>query len=184
MPERAALSITHKMDSHWTLMADATWTRWSRFEEFYVKAKRNMTVNLSGLPNLPPTISTDPSSYIPMNWNDVWAFSIGTSYQVTPEWLLRAGYMRDNSPVDDKNRTVRSPDADRNWFTFGANWQATESLSIDVSYAYVVMDKGKISESKHNVPGSDNDIKTSYGKITGEYDNRSHIVAAQLNYCF
>lgn len=184
MPERAALGISHTMDDRWTLMADATWTRWSRFEEFYIKAKRNMTVNLSGLPDLPPTLSVNPSSYIPMNWKNVWAFSIGTSYQVTDEWLLRAGYMRDNSPVDDRNRTVRSPDDNRNWFTCGASWQASGNLSIDLSYAYVVLSKGKISESKHNVPGSDNDINTAYGKITGKYDNQSHIIAAQLNYRF
>ena len=184
MPERAVLSITHKVNSRWTLMADATWTRWSRFEEFYVKAKNNMKVSLSGgFPNLPPEITTNPSSYIPMNWKDVWAYSIGASYQVSPQWLVRFGYMRDNSPVDDKNRTVRSPDADRNWFTCGVNWQATDNLSIDLSYAYVVLDKGKISESKYKGTAP-HVLDETYGKITGEYKTSSHIVAAQLNYRF
>ena len=184
MPERAALSITHQVAPRWTLMADATWTRWSRFEKFYVKAKKNMTVNLSGgFPNLPPEVSTNPSSYIPMNWKDVWAYSVGASYQVSPRWLLRFGYMRDNSPVNDKNRTARSPDANRNWFTCGANWQATEELSIDLSYAYVVLDKGSISESKHKGTPP-HAVDESYGKLTGKYKNSSHIIAAQLNYRF
>ena len=77
MPERAAVSITHKLDDRWTVMADATWTRWSRFEEFYVKAKRDLP--LTGIQGGP---SLNPSSYIPMKWKDVWALSIGASYSV------------------------------------------------------------------------------------------------------
>ncbi|MGI9274984.1 MAG: OmpP1/FadL family transporter [Endozoicomonas sp.] len=172
MPERAAISITHQLDDRWTVMADATWTRWSRFEEFHVKAKEDIKVLGQSL---------NPSTYIPMNWKDVWAFSIGTSYQLNDQWLLRAGYMLDKSPVDDKNRTVRSPDADRNWFTFGANWQPSAELSIDLSYAFVDLKKGSISESKHKEDGSPVPI---YGTLTGEYANSSHIVAAQLNYLF
>ncbi|UYM18039.1 OmpP1/FadL family transporter [Endozoicomonas euniceicola] len=183
MPERVALSITHQIDPRWTLVADATWTRWSRFKQFYVKAKRHVKISQSGIPDLPPEITTDPSSYIPMNWKDVWAFSVGTSYQIAQQWLLRLGYMWDQSPVDDKNRTVRSPDANRNWFTCGASWQPTEQLSIDVAYAYVVMDKGNISEAKYNGTPPHN-VNAEYGKITGEYNNSSHIVAAQLNYRF
>ena len=181
MPERAALSITHRLDDRWTIMAEATWTRWSRFEEFYVKAKGEVSTH--PIPNVGP-VSFDPSTYIPMKWKDVWAFSIGTSYQLTPQWLLRAGYMRDQSPVDNDNRTVRSPDADRNWFTAGVNWKATENLNIDLAYAFVDLKKGSISETKHNVPGSASDVNVAYGKLTGEYSNSSHIVAAQLNYRF
>lgn len=167
MPERAAISFTRHLDEKWTLMAEATWTRWSRFEEFYVKAN-------------------DPSlsSYIPMNWTDVWSFSLGTSYQLNREWQLRAGYMRDQSPVDDKNRTVRSPDSDRNWFTAGLNWKPNKKVNIDLSYAYVKLDKGKISETKHKTPPEGGGTIASYGTLTGEYNNSSHIVAAQFNYIF
>ena len=145
-------------------MADATWTKWSRFKEFHVK-----------------TDNAGIYSYVPMNWKDVWAFSVGASYQVSDQWLLRAGYMLDQSPVDDDNRTVRSPDADRNWFTLGANWKPAANLSLDFSYAYVDLKKGKISEGKHNADGSD---VLSYGTLNGEYKNNSHIIAAQLNYRF
>ncbi|KEQ19005.1 hypothetical protein GZ78_02910 [Endozoicomonas numazuensis] len=167
MPEKAALSLTHHLNDEWTLMADATWTRWSRFEEFYVRAD-----------------NSDLSSYIPIKWTDVWSWSFGASWQVAPEWKLRAGYMFDQSPVDDKNRTARTPDADRNWFTLGANWKADPKFSIDLSYAYVSLKKGKVSETKHNPPGDSPEVVESYGTFTGEYNNSSHIVAAQLNYIF
>lgn len=166
MPEKAALSLTHELNDEWTLMAEATWTRWSRFEEFYVRADNN-----------------DLSSYVPINWKDVWAWSFGATWQVLPEWKLRAGYMFDESPVDDDNRTVRTPDSDRNWFTVGANWRPDTNISVDISYAYVSLKEGKISESKYSA-----DQRTTpnpfYGTITGDYKNSSNIVAAQLNYIF
>ncbi|MGI9282141.1 MAG: OmpP1/FadL family transporter [Endozoicomonas sp.] len=167
MPEKAALSLTHNLNDQWALMAEATWTRWSRFEEFYVRADD---------PNL--------SSYVPIKWKDVWAWSFGASWQVMPEWQLRAGYMFDQSPVDDKNRTARTPDADRNWFTLGANWKPDPKFSIDLSYAYVKLKEGKISETKHDIPTNGGAVIPSYGTLTGEYNNSSHIVAAQLNYIF
>ena len=167
MPEKAALSLTHHLNDQWAVMAEATWTRWSRFEEFYVEAD-------------------DPllSSYVPIKWKDVWAWSFGASWQVMPEWQLRAGYMFDQSPVDDKNRTARTPDADRNWFTLGANWKPDPQFSIDLSYAYVSLKKGKISETKHDTPANGGEVISEYGTLTGEYNNSSHIVAAQLNYIF
>ncbi|WP_422135027.1 OmpP1/FadL family transporter [Endozoicomonas sp. ALD040] len=167
MPERAALSLTHQLNDEWTLMAEATWTRWSRFEEFYVRAD-----------------NSDLSSYVPINWKDAWAWSFGATWQVLPEWKLRAGYMFDESPVDDDNRTVRTPDSDRNWFTVGANWRPDTNLSIDISYAYVSLKEGKIDEAKYNKPPNQGTPIDSFGVITGEYDNCSSIVAAQLNYIF
>ena len=166
MPEKLMLSGTHKLDDRWTVMADATWTKWSRFKEFNVTdAKSGESVN-----------------YVPMNWKDTWALSLGTSYQLDDYWLLRAGYMFDQSPVSDDNRTVRSPDADRNWLTFGANLKASENLSVDFAYAYVKLKDGKINEKKHSKSADESDA--AYGVVIGNYKSSSHVVGLQLNYTF
>ena len=164
MPEKVMLSATHKFDSQWTIMADATWTRWSRFREFNV-------TNPSG----------GSHNYVPMNWKDTWALSFGTSYQLNSQWLLRAGYMYDQSPVTNETRTVRSPDANRNWFTLGANWTLADNLNVDLAYAFVKLQDGTINEQKYSGP---NQPTSSYGFITGNYSSGSHIVGAQLNYKF
>ena len=165
MPEKVMLSATHKFDDQWTYMADLTWTRWTRFQEFDV---------------------TDPSggpshNYVPMNWRNTWALSLGTSYQLNDQWLLRAGYMFDESPVTNETRTVRSPDANRNWFTFGANWRLSDDMSLDLAYASVRLQDGTINEKKYKSAGVED---PSYGVITGNYSNASNIVGAQLNYKF
>lgn len=162
MPERILASVTHKLDSQWTVMADITWTRWSRFEEF------NVTTNHALV-----------GSEVPMNWKNTGALSLGTSYQLDDQWLLRAGYMFDESPVSNENRTVRSPDANRNWFTFGANWKMAENMNVDFAYAYVKLQDGTVDESKHG-----SSLDPIYGSVTGTYSSGSHILGAQLNYLF
>ncbi len=164
MPERVMLSATHQINNQWTVMADATWTRWSRFEEFKV-------VDKEGGANV----------YVPENWKNTWALSVGTAYKINNQWTLKAGYMFDQSPVDDDNRTVRTPDADRNWFTAGAKWDISQDLTLDFSYAYVTLQDGKIHEQKHNDNGQ---TVPAYGSVTGEYKNNSHILSAQMTYRF
>jgi len=165
MPEKVMLSVTHKFNDQWTVMADATWTRWTRFQEFDV-------TNPAGGPS---------HNYVPMNWKDTWALSLGASYQLNNQWLLRAGYMFDQSPVTNETRTVRSPDANRNWFTLGANWALSDNLNVDLAYAYVKLQDGTISEQKYDGP---NQPSTDYGFITGNYASGSHILGAQLNWKF
>ena len=164
MPEKVMLSATHKFDDQWTFMADVTWTRWTRFQEFHVTYTTGGTV-----------------SYVPMNWRDTWALSLGTSYQLNNQWQLRAGYMFDESPVTNATRTVRSPDANRNWFTFGANWTLSDNMNVDLAYAYVKLQDGTINEQKYDGPGQPS---LGYGFITGNYSSGSHILGAQLNYKF
>ncbi|WP_157673347.1 OmpP1/FadL family transporter [Endozoicomonas ascidiicola] len=169
MPEKLMFSATHKLDEQWTVMADATWTRWSRFEEFNV-------INSS---------TGKSENYVPMNWKDTWALSVGTSYQLDESWLLRAGYMFDQAPVSNDTRTVRAPDANRNWFTLGANLKASENMNIDFAYAYVKLQDGKINESKHTAPGQAQTTPDAwYGSVSGEYKSSSHIFGVQLNYLF
>ncbi len=165
MPEKLMFSATHKLDDQWTLMADATWTRWSRFKELNV-------INSSG----------QSRNYVPMNWKNTWALSLGTSYQLNQSWLLRAGYMFDQSPVDNQTRTVRAPDANRNWLTLGANLKASENMSIDFSYAYVRLQSASIDESKHSKP--ENLTDSLFGQVQGKYNNKSHILGMQMNYIF
>ena len=164
MPERVLVSMTHHVNNRWTAMTDLTWTRWSRFKEFNITTPQ-------------PKIG----AYVPMNWSNTWALSLGSSYQLNERWLLRAGYMFDESPVNNHNRTVRSPDSNRNWVTLGANWKATEVLTMDFAYAYIRLQKGKIYEGKNDTSGKPN---PDYGYISGEYDSDSHVIGLQLNYAF
>ncbi|MDP0563646.1 MAG: outer membrane protein transport protein [Candidatus Endonucleobacter sp. (ex Gigantidas childressi)] len=170
MPERVMLSATHQLDEQWTIMADATWTRWSRLDSISVVDKEG-------------TLTQNGSTYVPMHWKDVWAMAVGVAYKVDDQWTLKAGYMFDQSPVSDSTRTVRSPDNDRHWITAGVKWSVIEDIVFDFSAAYVMLKDGKIDEKAYNV--SNQAVNSGYGSLIGEYEGQSTwILSAQMTYRF
>ena len=170
MPERVMLSGTHQLNDQWTVMADATWTRWSALDHVKIIDKEANPPLQNG------------SAHLALNWKNTWALSAGTAYKLNDQWTLKAGYMYDQSPVNDKNRTVRTPDADRNWFTAGAKWDLNQDITFDFSAAYVMLKDGKLDQGEHKADGSE---RPEYGRVTGLYKNQStFIFGGQMTYRF
>ncbi|PJE79059.1 47 kDa outer membrane protein [invertebrate metagenome] len=166
MPERTMFSVTHQLNDQWTVMADATWTRWSRLENIFIEDKENAHFN----------------KFVAMEWRDVWAVSTGAAYKMNDQWTFKAGYMYDQSPTTNSNRTVRAPDNNRHWLTAGAKWKTTPNLVFDLAAAYVIMDDAKVDEHAYNPDGSTDE---DYGTLTGEYtDSSTWILSAQMTYLF
>ncbi len=145
LPETLSLSVAHDYSRRLTVMADYTYTRWSRYEELTV-------VHDSPL----GTVSEEK------NWKDTARVSLGINYLMSPKWLLRMGYAFDESPVPDDTRDPRVPDGDRDWLTIGFNFRASEDVSIDAAYAYLHMD-----EEPSELAGLDGDYEngTQYASI-------------------
>lgn len=158
-PESVDISLTHELDSQWTLYAGANWTRWSRWNA--------ITINNSNSPTpLFDSIGQD------LNWHDSWGYGIGASYQLTPQWTLRAGLALDESPAGS-TQNARLPLADRKIVTFGAGWKATENLSVDVAYSY--LRQGKFTLNQQDKNGN---------SFQADYKGAAHGLGLQLNYRF
>src|SRR5690606_32858239 len=98
MPEIIDTSVTYRLDDQWTLHGGATWTRWSRLDKLVVE---NKTSN-------PFQDYVFGSIDEPLKWKDTWAFAVGASYQLNPQWVLRTGLALDESPTNDQHRTAPS----------------------------------------------------------------------------
>jgi long-chain fatty acid transport protein len=121
LPESLSLGLAHAVNDRLRLLAGYTWTGWSSYKELRVDYDNT----------LPDTVSEE-------KWNDVSRYSIGAHYQFNPEWLLRAGFFYDQTPVPDtEHRTPRLPDTDRRWLTLGAKWAASQTFDLDMALAYV-----------------------------------------------
>ena len=83
-PETASLSVFQRFNDKWDIMADITWTHWSRFQDLTV-LRSNGTV-----------LTTQPE-----NWSDTWRFSIGLNYRATEKLMWRFGTSYDQTPVSD-----------------------------------------------------------------------------------
>lgn len=158
MPEIIDTSVTYRLDDQWTLHGGATWTRWSRLDKLVVE---NKTSN-------PFQDYVFGSIDEPLKWKDTWAFAVGASYQLNPQWVLRAGLALDESPTNDQHRTTRIPVSDRTILSFGAGWNINQDITLDLAYSYLKEDKGEVNQDTYHA----------------EYENSAHGLAAQLTYRF
>lgn len=157
LPESASLSLYHDLNSQWALLADATWTRWSRFEELRVDYASNQ-----------------PDTVTPENWTNSMRYALGVNYRHNSTWLLRAGVAYDEEPIRNAQlRTPRIPGNDRTWLAFGANYRHSPNLSFDVGYAHLFVDDTRIDHTDSN----------GYN-LVGEYDSSVDILSMQMNWTF
>jgi len=121
LPDSLELSLYHELDEQWAVHADILWTHWSQFEDF------NPLVN----PLIDDFLATRE------NWNNTFRFALGTTYQWSDSLTLRTGVAYDESPVETLFRTLRIPDADRIWASFGASYHLSKSYTIDLGYTHI-----------------------------------------------
>ncbi|WP_110647937.1 OmpP1/FadL family transporter [Salinicola peritrichatus] len=155
LPETIDFSVTHQLDDRWTVMAGATYIRWSRFDELVVDNNLNIPVEEQ------------------QDYEDAWQYSAGLSYQPNPQWVFRGGIAYDESPIKDSVRTVRVPSADRTLVSIGAGWTPIPDLTIDAAYSYIWEDRADVDLQDEN--------GNSY---QAEYDNSLNLFGVQATYRF
>lgn len=166
LPESVDASFTHHFDERWTGYLGATWTRWSRIPR--VQAV-NSGVSPLGLQLGFGTFGDD------FRLHDSWAEAVGASYQYSPQWLLRTGFAYDASPARNANRSVRFPVGNRKAVTFGAGYQRSTNLTIDLAYGYLWEPANLVNQA--DTTG----VQPGY---SATYHNSAHVIAIQVSYRF
>lgn len=150
IPESITFGARHRLTDTVTLLAGATWAKWSRFEALDIVSREdNGPVSSQAGPGL-----GDDSliAHVSENWKDTWQANVGAIWQATPEWALKAGYAWDESPVNDDFRTARIPSGDREWLTLGAQYaNARSGWTIDVAAGVLLFDDQDVDEQNYNV---------------------------------
>jgi long-chain fatty acid transport protein len=159
MPDTFSLALAHQLDPKWTLLADATWTGWSKIQ--------NLTVITDN--GLPPSVT-------PENFRDTWRLGIGANYHYSDAWTIKIGTAYDQSPVNDTDRTARLPDNDRIWLSVGTQYRWSKQGTLDFGYAHLFVKDTPINQSAGNAPLN--------GQLVGMYTTSIDIFGAQLSYRF
>ena len=155
LPETLSLAIHHQINSKWAVSADATLTRWNRFEELNIKSDGGQL-----------------SSLKPEDWENSMRYGLGLSYQHNDKWQFRTGIAYDETPIpSSQRRTARIPGTDRKWVAFGASYHYSDNIVIDAAYAHLFMDDPSINETDD-----------SGYNLRGEYDASVDIVGLQLRW--
>jgi long-chain fatty acid transport protein len=167
LPATASVSLFHRVNPKWDLLADVSWTGWSTIK----------TINIVR-PN-GQLLSTTP-----LEWRDTWRFAAGANYHVNDAWTMRFGLAYDQSPVKDAERTPRIPDTDRTWVAIGAQYRVSKQLAIDAGYAHLFV-KDSSSDLCNAVQAAANPPACA-GKnnLVGTYENDVNILSMQLRYSY
>ena len=80
------------------------------------------------------------------SWRDTVTVSVGGTYKLTPDLILRAGLGFDQTPVPDpQHRDARLPDASRIETAIGFGYRITPATSVDVAYEHLFGDTVKLN---------------------------------------
>jgi long-chain fatty acid transport protein len=170
LPEWVDTSVTHRINERWTAYGGFVWTRWSHLDALEV---RNEGVPGGLVGDNFQTLRED------LKWRETWAGSIGASYQLNPQWLLRGGLGYDPSPTTNAHRNVRIPVGHRKAVTLGAAWTPGPDLTIDVAYGYLRETTAKVDQAERSISGIP--LQPAY---SAEYENSINVLNMQATYRF
>ncbi|MGB5716943.1 MAG: outer membrane protein transport protein [Gammaproteobacteria bacterium] len=169
LPDSLSLSGYHAINSKWAVMADFTWTQWSRVKTLDIK------------------LEDGSRSVATWNYDDSSRYAIGTEYTHNNKWKYRAGLALDQTPVpDDSERSPRVPDADRTWLSLGLTYSHSRNLSFDLGYAHLFVDDPKLDDvADNNNPTLQYPAGlTGFHSVSGKYNAAVDIFGAQVNWRF
>lgn len=154
LPASASLSVAYPFNDKINILADATWTGWSSFDELRIE------------------FDNKEDSVQPEEWNDIMRYSLGATYQYAPDLILRTGVAYDQTPIPSADlRTPRIPDSDRIWLSFGAGYQWNKTMRIDVAYSH-------LWGGTEGIEAVSSD--TGAHVLQGRFDTKVDILSAQL----
>jgi long-chain fatty acid transport protein len=119
-PDVVAIGIAQEAFSGTTLLAEAQWFNWSRFDELRAQFADGR-----------------PDSVRGQDWKDTWSFYGGIEQRLLEHWTLRAGAGYEPTPTTNEFRNTSLPDGDRVRLGLGVSYDWSDRLRVDLGYAYV-----------------------------------------------
>ncbi|MBI1195436.1 MAG: hypothetical protein GC138_06300 [Gammaproteobacteria bacterium] len=160
LPESTSLGYYLQVNKDLSVMADWTWTHWSRFKELRIDYD-----------------SAQADSVTTESWKNTNRFSIGANLRVDPALMLRGGLAYDQTPVPDpQHRTARIPDNSRRWLSLGVSWDMTPAARLDVGYSHLFVSNTSINNTLES------SVPTLNATLNGSYSSSVDIVSAQVNW--
>lgn len=159
LPETLSIGSFQRVNNRWDMMGDISWTNWSRFETLRADFDNPVQSDLVQ----------------PENWEDTFRVALGITYHYTPEWDFRFGYAYDQSAIDrSSDRGPRIPDNDRNWLSFGMNYNPSDAIQLSLNYAHLFIEDGNSRFA---------DATTGH-ILQGEFETDVNILSGQVSWVF
>ncbi|MUJ23502.1 outer membrane protein transport protein [Aliivibrio fischeri] len=115
LPDIAEFSGFHMITDKTAIHYSIQWVGWSAFD----------------------TIETEYDTIKEYHWKNSYHYSIGATHYLNNKWILRTGYMYDQTPVDELT-SISIPDSDRQWFSAGFTYNWSSNTAIDFGFTYLI----------------------------------------------
>ncbi|WP_227815695.1 OmpP1/FadL family transporter [Nitrogeniibacter aestuarii] len=167
LPDTFTLSVAQQLNERWEMLGDLSWTGWSSIQEVEIYSDKAGSVV--------QTLDT--------KFRDTWRLALGANYKLNDAWKLKFGVAYDQTPVQNQSdRLVSLPDANRTWFSLGAQWNLDPQSRLDLGFAYLMVNDTKINNDQ--LSSNFATPTANRGKVTGEYSSSVIILGAQYSMSF
>ncbi|WP_233993863.1 OmpP1/FadL family transporter [Salinibacter altiplanensis] len=119
-PMQLVAGVSVQATDRLLLLADYQFTGWSSFDELPLEFGR-----------------LDNRTRIE-DYEDTHAVRLGGEYDLLDRLTVRTGYLFNTDAVPDQTVTTLLPESERNQFTIGLGWHATDAVELNVSYQRLV----------------------------------------------
>ncbi len=172
LPDLFSVSVAHQASDQLELLADVSRMGWSSINQINVVDPGTGTLR----------------DVLVLDFDDAWRFSIGGNYKLNDRWTLKAGLAIDETPVKSADkRTVRLPDNDRTWISFGGQLQVSPTSRWDFGYTHIFIKDAPIDHTRsQQTPGLTvpTPAAGTATTVTGNYEGSVDIFSVQYTLVF
>jgi long-chain fatty acid transport protein len=179
LPAWVSLGAYHDMTEKWAVMSTLQYTYWNIVKSLTIQGVPLHTYSGSG-------VEVSDQITLPMNFNNSYVASLGTTYKFTQTFMGRFGVAYDQTPTSNLYRELRLPDSNKFNVAMGAHFQPKVNLGFDIGYEHVFAQAANVDKSSPLA-----DIKLTPTQqiiisqiIKGVFNNSADILGAQLTYDF
>ena len=141
LPDSITAGLSFKPTDKWTMEAGIVGTFWSSYDQILIQYVGSESA---------------PSIRKFKLYKDTFRVNFGTEYKINNTWAVRAGYVFDKSPINEKAMDTMVPVDDRHIASIGAGY-TTNAWTIDAYYGRI------IGENLTGVSYSGDSMKYSHG---------------------
>lgn len=167
LPQSVVFGYSYLPNEKWTFNTDIEWMDWSSVEQEKIVYEFEQDPTRLAVLNAGNPIDRD--------WHSTISVSTGVEYKATDRLRLRTGYYYHQTPIPEATLDTSLPDSDSHSITFGAGYDISKDLTVDVAYSAMFFNDRKVDNTVGNSSGS---------SIDGRYEQFTNIWMMSLAYQF
>ncbi len=176
-PQQWALGVAARPIDRWLVSFDVKWINWAATHDAVdLKGTFSLDTNGDGSPD-----QTVSSVALPFGWDNQWVFAVGTQYQLTDAFAVRAGFNHAKAPIDEADvfNNLAFPAVVENHLTLGVTYRLGEHWELSTAYKKAfkkeLTGKGDVPTAFQPLAGTDSGAKIAMDQ---------HSFGLQISYRF